>query len=189
MEKTKRKSRRIDVRDLCYIGIMAAFMAVCSWISIPTAVPFTLQTFAVFLAIGVFGGKRGTLAVAVYILLGAVGMPVFAGFSSGVGVIFGTTGGYIAGFLFTALIMWGMETAFGRSRAVFWGSAFLGLCACYLFGTFWFLYVYARTVEPVGIMTVLGWCVFPFIVPDVIKIFMAELIGKRIRKAMRSMEV
>ena len=85
MERTaeQKAGRRAGVRDLTYIGIMVAFMAVCSWISIPTAVPFTMQTFAVFLAVGVFGGRRGTMAVLVYILLGAVGMPVFAGFSGG----------------------------------------------------------------------------------------------------------
>ena len=120
MERTaeQKAGRRAGVRDLTYIGIMVAFMAVCSWISIPTAVPFTMQTFAVFLAVGVFGGRRGTMAVLVYILLGAVGMPVFAGFSGGIGVLVGLTGGYIAGFVLTALIMWGMERAFGRKTAV-----------------------------------------------------------------------
>ena len=72
--------------DLAYIAIFAVVMAVCSWISIPMTVPFTLQTFGVFMAVGVLGGKRGTLAVLVYILLGVVGVPVFAGFSGGIGV-------------------------------------------------------------------------------------------------------
>lgn len=86
-------------RDIVFIGIFAALIAICSWISIPTTVPFTLQTMGVFTAVGLLGGKRGSLAVLVYILLGLVGLPVFAGFSGGVGVLFGTTGGYIIGFL------------------------------------------------------------------------------------------
>ena len=66
---------------MVYIAVFAVLIAICSWISIPTTVPFTLQTFAVFLAVGVLGGKRGSLSVLIYILLGAVGIPVFAGFS------------------------------------------------------------------------------------------------------------
>ena len=69
----------MKTRELAYTGILAALIAVCSWISIPTAVPFTLQTFAVFLTLGLLGGRLGTLAVTVYLLLGAVGLPVFAG--------------------------------------------------------------------------------------------------------------
>ena len=100
-------------RDIVFIGIFAALIAICSWISIPTTVPFTLQTMGVFTAVGLLGGKRGSLAVLVYILLGLVGLPVFAGFSGGVGVLFGTTGGYIIGFLASALLMWGIETVCG----------------------------------------------------------------------------
>ena len=93
-----------QTRDIVYIGFFAAVITICSWISIPASVPFTLQTMGVFAAVGILGGKRGTLAVLTYILLGAVGLPVFAGFSGGMGVILGTTGGYIAGFLFSALL-------------------------------------------------------------------------------------
>ena len=89
------------VLDLVYISIGAALIAICSWISIPTAVPFTLQTFAVFFVLLSLGGERGTLATLVYVLLGAVGVPVFAGFSGGIGILLGSTGGYIIGFLFT----------------------------------------------------------------------------------------
>ena len=80
MELTAGKFR---TRDLAYIGAMAALMAVCSWISIPTTIPFTLQTLAVFLAVGLLGGKRGTLAILGYLLLGLAGAPVFSGFGGG----------------------------------------------------------------------------------------------------------
>ena len=86
--------------DMVYIAVFAVVMAICSWISIPATVPFTLQTFGVFLAVGVLGGKRGTLSILVYILLGAVGVPVFAGFSGGIGSLFGNAGGYIKPFSF-----------------------------------------------------------------------------------------
>ena len=105
----------MKTRELAYTGILAALIAVCSWISIPTAVPFTLQTFAVFLTLGLLGGRLGTLAVTVYLLLGAVGLPVFAGFHGGLGAFLGATGGYLVGFLFTALTMWGAERWLGKS--------------------------------------------------------------------------
>lgn len=168
--------------DMAYIAIFTVLMAVCSWISIPAAVPFTLQTFGVFIAVGVLGGKRGTLAVLVYILLGAVGIPVFSGFSGGIGVILGTTGGYIVGFLFSALVMWGIEKLFGRKPVAQILSMLAGLVVCYAFGTAWFMVVYAKQSGAVGLGTVLGWCVIPFIIPDLVKIALAYVLSRRLRK-------
>lgn len=159
--------------DMAYIAVFTVLIAICSWISIPTAIPFTLQTFAVFLSVAVLGGKRGTTAVLIYILLGAAGVPVFAGFTGGLGVILNTTGGYIIGFILTALIMWMMESAFGKKLWVQALSMVLGMAACYAAGTVWFMVVYMRETGPVGLTTVLGWCVIPFIIPDAIKIALA----------------
>ena len=103
---------RSKTYDIVYIAVFAVIMAICSWISIPTAVPFTLQTFGVFVAVGVLGGKRGTLSILVFILLGAIGVPVFAGFSGGIGVLAGTTGGYIIGFLFSKTVLVLVKFAF-----------------------------------------------------------------------------
>ena len=166
--------------DLVYISIFVVLIAICSWISIPLTVPVTLQTFGVFMAVGLLGGKRGTLAVLVYILMGALGIPVFSGFTGGIGIIAGTTGGYIVGFLFSALLMWGMEKAFGRSTAVLALSMVLGLVLCYAVGTLWFMAVYGASSGAIGILTVLGWCVFPFIIPDVAKIVLALILTRRL---------
>ena len=92
----------MTTKDMALTAMFAVLIAVCSWISIPLAVPITLQTFGVFCALAVLGGKRGFFAVLVYILLGAAGLPVFAGFKSGIGTLFGSTGGYIVGFLLMA---------------------------------------------------------------------------------------
>lgn len=177
MEATRSKTY-----DMAYIAIFAVLMAICSWISIPMAVPFTLQTFGVFMAVGVLGGKRGSLAVLIYILLGAIGVPVFAGFSGGIGVILNTTGGYIVGFLFSALAMWGMEALLGRKPVIQIISMVLGLIVCYALGTAWFMVVYARNTGAVGLGTVLGWCVIPFIIPDLVKIALAFVLSRKIRK-------
>ena len=128
--------------DMAYIAIFAVLIAICSWISIPMTVPFTLQTFGVFMAVGVLGGKRGSLAVLVYILLGAIGVPVFAGFSGGFGILLNNTGGYIIGFLFSALAMWAIESLWGKKPVVQIISMVVGLLVCYAMGTIWFMVVY-----------------------------------------------
>ena len=176
---------KLSVRDMAYIALFAVMMAVCSWISIPYVVPFTLQTFAVFLAVGVLGGRRGTMAVLVYLLMGAVGLPVFTGFSGGIGHLLGSTGGYIVGFVFTALVMWGMERIPGNRTVVLTISMVLGLLVCYAFGTAWFLLVYARTTGPVGVWTAVGWCVAPYVVPDLMKLALALVLRRRLRGAIR----
>ncbi len=177
-----RKSRTYD---MVYIGVFAVLMAICSWIAIPTAIPFTLQTFAVFLSVAVLGGRRGTLAVVVYTLLGLVGIPVFSGFTGGIGILMGNTGGYILGFIFSALLMWAIERIFGRKNWILAVSMVLGLMVCYGFGTLWFMAVYAHNFGAVGLMTVLGWCVFPYIIPDLVKIVLALLISRRLSKVIR----
>lgn len=177
--------KRSKTYDIVYIGVFAVLIAICSWISIPTVVPFTLQTFAVFLSVGVLGGKRGTMAVVVYVLLGVIGVPVFAGFSGGIGIILNNTGGYIIGFVFSALIMWLMESMLGRKLWVQGVSMALGLLACYAVGTVWFMSVYTRNTGAVGVATVLGWCVIPFIIPDIVKITLALVLSGRISKAIR----
>ena len=178
-EVTKSK---ITTKELVFTALMAVIIAVCSWISIPTTVPFTLQTFGVFMAVGLLGGKKGTISVLVYILLGAVGVPVFAGFSGGIGVLFGTTGGYIVGFLLSGLVYWAMTTAFGEKLPIMIIAMVLGLIVCYAFGTAWFMIVYAKNTAPIGLMTALGWCVFPFIIPDCIKIALAVVLTKQLKK-------
>lgn len=180
--KTRDNSK---VLDLVYIAIGAALIAICSWISIPTAVPFTLQTFAVFFVLLALGGERGTLATLVYVLLGAVGVPVFAGFSGGIGILLGSTGGYIIGFLFTGLIYILFTKFFKKNIVIKIVALVLGLAVCYAFGTAWFMHVYVQNSGEVGLLTVLGWCVFPFIIPDLLKLALAVVISKRIEPVIK----
>ncbi len=171
-------------RELCYMALMAVLIAVCSWISIQTVVPFTMQTFAVFCALELLGSTRGTMAVAVYLLLGAVGVPVFAGFTGGVGVLFGTTGGYLLGFLLMGLVY----RLLVRPDSALWRRAaalLLGLALCYVFGTAWFVAVYSRANGAVSVLTALGWCVLPFLLPDGAKLALALLLCARLRPLLR----
>ncbi|NCB51860.1 MAG: biotin transporter BioY [Clostridia bacterium] len=172
----------IKIRDMAYIGLFAVLITVCSWLSIPTTVPFTLQTFAVFCTAGLLGGKRGTLAVLVYILLGAVGLPVFSGFRGGIGALLGTTGGYIIGFLFCTAVYWAITKIFGMKTLTISLAMLAGLLTLYAFGTAWFMFVYARTTGEIGLYTALAWCVLPFIIPDLLKMALAIAVIKRLSK-------
>ena len=179
---------RLQTRDLALVALFTALTAVCAWISVPVPAPFvqfTMQTFAIFAARLTLGGKRGTYAVTAYLLLGAVGAPVFSGFRGGLGVLLGTTGGYILGFLFQALFYWLMTAKLGESLTVKMTASILGLILCYAFGTAWYLVLYARTGSPMGLMTALGYCVFPFVLPDLAKLALAALLSRRVERYVR----
>ncbi len=175
-------TKRNKTYDMVCIAIFAVLMAVCSWIAVPTTVPFTMQTFGLFLTIGVLGGKRGTLAILIFILLGAVGIPVFSGFTGGLGILFGTTGGYIIGFIFSGLVMWAMEKLIGRKTWALALAMVLAMIVYFTFGTAWFMAVYGRTVGPIGLSAVLGWCVLPFVIPDILKMMLALMLSGRLSK-------
>lgn len=179
--------KRLSVRDMAFIALFAALTAVCSGLTIalPGTVPFTMQTFAVFAAVAMLGGLRATLCVLVYLLLGAIGLPVFSGFQGGLGVLLGKTGGYLVGFLAIGLTLWCFERLFGRSKWVLPAALIVGLLLCYAFGTAWFLAVYTRQSGAVGLGAVLGWCVWPFVVPDLIKMSLALLLAQRLKKHVR----
>ena len=142
----------MTAKDLVLAAQSAALMAICSWISVPAAVPFTLQTFGVFLSAGLIGGKRCTAAVAVYLLLGSAGLPVFAGFTGGMGHMH-------------VLVL----------------SMIAGLAVCYAFGTAWFVISGAEGSGGTGIMAALSLCVLPYIIPDAIKIALAAQLTRRLR--------
>ena len=135
----------------------------------------------VFLAVGLLGGKRGTISILLYLLIGAVGVPVFSGFKGGIGALAGPTGGYLIGFVGTALIMWLFTARFGSSTKVLFLSMILGLMVCYCFGTLWFMWIYNRTQGAISLMGTLSACVFPFIIPDLIKMAVAILLINRLR--------
>lgn len=174
--------KKLTTLDMAYIGLFACIMAICAWISVPGEIPFTLQTMGVFLAVGLLGGKRGTLAVLVYVLLGAVGLPVFSGFTGGIGRLMGATGGYILGFLASALIMWAVEKLLPKKLWALVLGMVLGLAVCYAFGTVWFLVVYTKAKGAISLMSVLGMCVIPYIIPDLLKIALALVLTKTLKR-------
>ncbi|MBQ8403784.1 MAG: biotin transporter BioY [Clostridia bacterium] len=169
------------IKNIVYTAMFAALIAVCSLISVPFAVPFTLQTFSVFLALFVLGGRRGTWAVLAYVCLGLAGLPVFSGFVGGFAVLFGATGGYIIGFVLAAFAFWAGEKLFGKKTLVLLLLAAAGLVICYIFGSIWYAFIYAGGTGG-GFATAMAVCVLPFIVPDILKIGLALLLGNRLKK-------
>ena len=176
-ETMAEKKRKFGALDIAYIGIFTALLAVCSWITVPTVIPVTLQTFGVCAAAGFLGAKRGVMTVAAYILLGVVGMPVFSNFSSGVGQIAGPTGGYIIGFLFTALIVGAAADIFGRKIWAYAVSMVLGIAVLYAFGTAWYMFLTASPLSAALIS-----CVVPFLPGDALKIAAGAFLAKSVRR-------
>lgn len=175
----------LTVKDMSLTAMFAVLMAVCSWISIPTAVPFTLQTFAVFCAVSMLGGKRGFFAILVYMLLGAVGIPVFSGFKSGLGVLLGATGGYLVGFLIIPLLCLLTEKIISENVIVQIIAMIVGLALCYAFGTAWFIKVYTDTKGDMTIANALKFCVFPFVIWDLAKLALAVAMSAAVKKRVR----
>ena len=170
------------IRDMIYIALMAVVIALCSFLCVPAAVPFTMQTFAVFCALLLLGGKRGTLAVALYLLLGIVGLPVFSGFKAGLGALLGPTGGYLLGFLLSGLCILLSEKLFGDALRVFIPAMIVGLLLCYAFGTAWFVIVYTKANGAITIGKALALCVIPFLPFDAIKLALAVIVRQALRK-------
>ncbi len=174
------QAKKVDVKMMVLAALFAGLTAVCAWLSIPVlTIAFTMQTFAIFLTLGVLGGKWGTISIAVYLLLGAVGLPVFSGFSGGAASLLGVTGGYIWGFLLSGLTYWALE----RTNKIL-GMA-LGMAVCYASGSLWFMLLYMQRGTPITLGAVLMICVVPYLIPDFVKVSLAYVLSGRIRKYAR----
>ena len=177
-ENKKMKQSKISIQDICMIAIMAAITAVMAQISIPMplGVPMTMQTFAVTLAAVLLGSKRGGMAMLVYVLLGAIGVPVFAGFSGGIQNLVGPTGGFIISFPIMAYII-GLGVEMHKKKGMFTLMLILGTIANYVIGVIMFVVVMDSSV-----MTALSACVIPFIPTAIIKAVVASVLGLQMRK-------
>jgi len=168
--------KKLTAAELCRIAICTALIAILAQISIPLplGVPMTLQTLAVPLAGILIGAKGGTIATCIYLLLGAVGVPVFAGFTGGLGSLLGMTGGFLISFpLMAWLAGWGYEKGTKLSLAA---GLVLGAVLNYAIGTVWFVVVAESTFA-----TALSACVIPFIPTAIIKLILAGWLGVLLR--------
>ncbi|MBE6679290.1 MAG: biotin transporter BioY [Ruminococcaceae bacterium] len=167
------KHKLFTTRETCYIALFAAVIAVSAWIAIPAAISFTMQTFAVFCAVGLLGTKCAVASILTYIVIGAAGLPVFTGFVGGIGIFATVNGGFILGFIPAALVC-GTLIKKGLHAAISMG---IGLLVCYFFGSAWFCILsggkFLASVQA---------CVLPFIPFDIIKISLAAFTVKKLKK-------
>ena len=171
----------MKVRNMARCGLFAAVLTVCAWISIPFGdMAVTLQTFGIAMTLWLLGGKRGSITVFVYLVLGALGAPVFSGFRGGMGALLGTTGGYIFGFMLTALCYW-LITALRDTPASQILAMVVGLVLCYGCGTVWYITQYL-SADTARLWAVLLKCVVPYLLPDGIKLFLAWLLSRRLKR-------
>lgn len=165
-------------KQLSRCAISVALICVCAWTAIPLpGIAMTMQTFGIFLSLGLLGGKWGTMAVFTYLVLGAVGLPVFSGFQGGIGILLGATGGYLWGFLAICLIDWAITARFPTAQLP---SMILGLLACYACGTAWYAFGWLNGTA--SLPAVLVQCVLPYILPDALKLWLAHKLTRRLKR-------
>ena len=169
---------KFSIRDLCLTGIFAAFIAVSSQLSVPMphGVPMTLQTLVIPLAGIALGAKKGAIATLAYLIIGAAGLPVFAGYMGGIGIVFGPTGGFLLSFPAMAFL-----SGIGRGKNKMAWMAFglvAGASLNYACGMLWFGFV-----ANVDLKTAFAVCVLPFIPTAMLKIVLSALFGTQIRRA------
>lgn len=184
-EKGAFAMKAVETKRLALCGVCAALTCVLAPFSIPIGqVPISLATFSVMLAAALLGGRLGALSQGIYLLLGCLGVPVFAGFAGGPGVLLGPTGGYLVGYLPLALLTGGVSRALGRGRRLQRTAALvlgmvLGTAALYAFGTAWYV-VSAGVPLSAALLT----CVVPFLPGDAAKIAAVALVAPQLERAL-----
>lgn len=166
----------MKTRDIVLIGVFAAMICVFAPFSVPVGpIPISLASFAVYIA-SALGAKKGCAAVGIYILIGALGLPVFSGFSGGISKIAGLTGGYIIGYMFCALLSGIIIERAGNKKSAYPMAFIIGTAVLYAFGTAWFMIQSGN-----GLYESLMACVIPFLIGDAVKIAAASVVVYRLR--------
>lgn len=171
-------NQKIRTKQMVLIALMTAVTCVLGPLSIPlpfSPVPISLTNFAIFLAIFILGMKSGTISFIIYLLLGAVGVPVFSSFRGGFQVLAGPTGGYLIGFIFLALIMGFALDHFDRKLVPTIIGMIIGMAVCYAFGTVWLAKLLSLSFKE-GLM--MG--VIPYLPGDAAKIIIAAIVGPKL---------
>lgn len=170
------QEKKINIRQMVLIGVMAAVICVLGPLSIPVGpVPISFTNLAIYLAVYILGGRKGTVSYLVYLFIGLVGVPVFSGFTGGAGRLFGPTGGYLIGFIFMALIAGFFVDRFRNRLLLCMGGMILGTIVTYIFGTGWLAYE-----ANMDFSAALAAGVLPFIIGDFIKMIIAAVVGPQV---------
>lgn len=181
--KKENEKGRIKTATLALIGLMTAIICIMGPLSIPlpfNLVPISLTNLAIFFTIYILGMKKGTISYCIYLLIGFAGLPVFSGFTGGVGKLLGPTGGYLIGFIFLALISGYFIDKWGNNMWLGMTGMVLGEIVMYIFGTVWLAYQ-----AHMNFGAALWAGVIPFIPGDVIKIVMTIMLALQIRNRLK----
>ena len=168
----------LSIKELTLVGMCAALMAIFSQLSIPlpfTSVPVTLQVFGIVVLAVIVGAKIGTLSLIIFVIIGAIGLPVFANFSGGFGVIVGPTGGYIIGFIIMAFLIGYASSK--QNKILLFIASYIAATIDLLLGT-----IYLKIVTGMSMQGALIAGLYPFIIKDFIIIAIAVLIGLKVKK-------
>ena len=170
-------------RNMALIALFAVLNGVCAWVTVPGVVPLTMQSFSVYLTYLMLKAGCGTASVGIYLLLGVLGLPVFSGGTAGIGVLIGKSGGYMLGWLVMGLLLFGVERLGKKGARLKIPTLILGTVISYALGAAWFMMV---NTDPAAqdIRGVIGMCVLPFLLPDMIKLFLAHRVSLRLKRAM-----
>ena len=171
---------KITTKKIILCALFAALTSVLSQISIPlpfTPVPINLATVSVFMAGGLLGAKEGAISQVIYVIIGAIGVPVFANFTAGLGIVVGPTGGYIAGYIVSAIIVGIIVKKLGDNMYSYIVAMSVGILGCYFIGTAWFMYLTKSELIEALLM-----CVVPFLVGDILKIILSAFLVKKLKK-------
>lgn len=169
-----------SIYTLAMIAVMTAVTCILAPLSISIGpIPISFTNLAIYFALYLLGWKKGTVSYLVYILIGIIGLPVFSGFTGGIGKFLGPTGGYIVGFIPMAIIAGILIDRF-KNRWIQLLGMLAGTAVCYAFGTAWYCLQTGSSLVPA-----LSLCVFPFIPGDLVKMVAAMLLGPVIRERIR----
>ncbi len=169
---------RQRIKNMTNIALGAVLMSLCALITVPFAIPFTMQTFALFFLIYYFGGRLAFASAFMYICIGCVGLPVFSSFGAGFGVLIGPTGGFIVGFPICCLVYSMLLRLLPEFKLKTAALSAVSLLTCYLFGCAWGMLYSGEK----GFLALIAVYVLPYIVPDVLKLFLAHICAKRLSK-------
>lgn len=174
--------RENKIKKITFTALMAAILCIMGPIVIPVGmIPMSFANMAIYLAILLLDKKKAMISVALYLLIGLIGIPVFAGFSAGAGKLFGPTGGYLVGYLVLSFLAGSLleNVKYPGKQKVWYQilSLSVGTLGLYFVGTLWLMYQ-----SKLSLITALSVGVFPFVFFDIVKIVLAVSMGNSIKK-------
>ncbi len=174
---------KLSVRELVIAALMSALFCILGPLSIPIGpIPLSLTGLVLYMSLYITGRKMTAIAYLIYLIIGMIGLPVFSGYAGGLGKVIGPTGGYLAGYIFTALISGTVIDKYYNNRIISIIGMYIGLIFLYAFGTLW----YAIINEGNTVLEILKICIIPFIPADSIKIILSAFLGPILKERIKN---